>query len=80
MCLKRVANFESGCWQHSVMPDVMNSNFDDTLIFIMIVFFFLYKKKTQVQIPEPKRTGLVFVLSVQYEYSLFFMLEKRQSL
>jgi hypothetical protein len=42
----------------------------DTLISVMTVFFFLIKK-TQVQIPEPKRTGSIFFLSVWYQYSFF---------
>ena len=50
-----------------------------TLIFIMTVFFFSIKK-TQVPFPEPKCTALVFVLSVQYQYSVFLCLKKRQSL
>ncbi len=41
--------------------------------------FFSSIKKTQVQIPEPKHTGSVFVLSVRYQYS-FFNAKKRQSL
>jgi hypothetical protein len=38
---------------------------------------FFLEKKTQVAIPEPTRTGSVFVLSVRYQYSFFFMLKKR---
>jgi hypothetical protein len=50
-----------------------------TLIFIMTVFFFSIKK-TQAQIPEPKRTGSVFVLTVRYQLVFLIMLKKRQSL
>jgi hypothetical protein len=38
--------------------------------------FFFWMKKTQDQILEPKRTGSVFVLSVQYEYSFFCATQK----
>jgi hypothetical protein len=34
--------------------------------------FFSSIKKTEFQIPEPKRTGSVFVLSVRYQYRFFF--------
>jgi hypothetical protein len=41
----------------------------------MTIFFFSMKK-THVQIPEPKRTGSVFVLSVRYQHSFFLCLKK----
>ncbi len=48
---------------------------ESTLIFIMTVFFFL-DKKNSAQILEPKRTGSVFVLSVQYQYSFVYAKKK----
>ncbi len=66
---------------HRNMHDVKNEK--NTLIFIMIDFFFLLQKKTRVSIPDPKCTCSSSVLSVSVRKStnrVFLSLKKKQSL